>query len=107
MALSAVDRKFYQKMGVCPECRKETLFGDEKACLKCRAIKYAKCRQFRKEHPRYDADRRMIQYKERANNHQCTACGLQLDDDSKYKMCPKCLNRNRINLRRSRATRGV
>ena len=28
-------RKFYRSMGVCPRCRKESLYGDEKVCIEC------------------------------------------------------------------------
>lgn len=100
------DRKFFQSLKICPACKKERLYGDEKECLSCRTIKYAYCRNFRKKHPGYDKDRRRNEYMKRSEKHQCTACGIQLEEDYQFKMCPKCLNRNKINLRRSRAARG-
>ena len=103
----ALDRRFYQQMGVCPVCRKESLFGDEKECLECRATKYIESRKFRIKHPNYHSEWRRNLYKKRSENHQCTYCGIDLDDDYKFKMCPKCLNKNKLLLRKSRARRGI
>ena len=33
-------RKLYQKYRVCPRCRKNNFFGDEKNCLECAAKQY-------------------------------------------------------------------
>ena len=35
------DRKWYIENGICPVCRDNFLFGDEKVCLECGASKYA------------------------------------------------------------------
>lgn len=101
------DRRFYQSIGICPNCHKERLYGDEKECLKCCSEKYAYLRKFREEHPDYDKNKRAITYKKRSLNHQCTQCGVQLDTDYKYKMCSKCLIRARVNLKLSRERRGM
>ena len=33
-------RNFYKKIGICPQCRKEKLFGDEQQCISCRQKRY-------------------------------------------------------------------
>lgn len=102
-----LDVKFYQKMGVCPMCRKNDLLGDEKYCPECRAIKYVWQVKWRKEHPNYAKEKRKEVYRQRSLNHQCTYCGIQLEKDYSFKMCPKCLCKNRIKLKKSRAMRGI
>ena len=99
--------KFYQKMGVCPMCRKTTLIGEEKFCPDCRAIKYTWQIKWRKEHPNYNKEKRRELYQMRSEMHLCTYCGIQLTDDYRFKMCPKCLNKTKMQLRRSRAKRGL
>ena len=105
------NRQFYQSLGICPECRKEKLFGDEKECLECRVKKYISVRKYRKEHPRYDADKRLILYRQRSNDHQCTYCGLPLDDDYQFKMCTKCRRKSNMQLqayrKRKRLENGI
>lgn len=32
---NAETRKFYQSMGICPRCRKNNLYGNEKVCIEC------------------------------------------------------------------------
>lgn len=106
MTEKTLDRRFYQKMGVCPVCRKESLFGDEKECPECRVIKYIESKKFRAKHPDYHAKRRMNLYKNRVANHECTYCGKPLDDDYKFRMCVKCRIKQNNYLRLSRERRG-
>ena len=101
------DREFLQSLSLCPVCGKEKLMGDEKECLMCRAYKYGKLYRFRLEHPNYAKEHRMNTYYKHVENHECTNCGVKLEDDYKYKMCEKCLRRARNNLRRSRQSRGM
>lgn len=105
--MATSDREFFQNIGICPVCRKRKLIGDEKECLNCRTIKYSKNRKWVNEHPNYHSEWRMNKYNERSKNHQCTYCGTPLDDDYKFKMCPKCLNKSKLTLQRSRARRGI
>lgn len=99
-------RAFYQSISICPVCRKEKLFGDEKECLLCRAKKYDYLIKFRADNPTYAKDHRKQTYYRRVENHECTYCGAKLEDGYEYRMCEKCLRKQRNNLRRSRESRG-
>ena len=101
------DRRFYQSIGICPVCHKEPLFGEEKECQKCQTIRYARVIKWRKEHPGYDKNKRKERYHKRLDNHECTYCGQKLDDNYEFKMCPKCLIKSRLSVKRSRERRGV
>ena len=96
-------RQLLQEAGICPDCLNERLYGDEKVCELCKAKKYATLRDFRKKHPDYDKNKRKITYHDRVENHQCTQCGVQLEDGYAYKMCQRCLVKNRNSLRVRRA----
>lgn len=101
------DRRFFQSIGICPVCCKEKLFGEEKECQQCQAKRYARVIKWRKEHPGYDKLKRMQTYYKHIANHECSICGTKLDTDYKFKSCPKCLAKNKINLKRSRERRKV
>lgn len=101
------DRRFYQSIGICPVCKKEKLFGEEKECQACQANRYYRVLNYRRKHPKYDKIKRMETYYRRSEKHQCTNCGIQLANDYQYKMCPKCQTKNKLALRRSRERRGL
>lgn len=84
----------YQENGVCPKCRTNALFGDEKTCLECRVkacesmerVRNGKGRELaNKEHSEYAR----AKYKERSELGICTRCGKKKPDEG-YKTCRAC-----------------
>lgn len=102
---NATDRETYhwmQENRICPCCRKEALFSNEKSCLECRArktnnnaIRLSRNEQeIRKQIAIRDSNR----YQNRKELGLCVACGKE--NNSKYAVCKKC--RIKRNARRTR-----
>lgn len=87
-------RHWYQDHGICPRCRKNDLFGDEKVCLECGAKEYGITMRSRerlgKEHynNRHNEWARK-EHKRRIEQGICTRCGKR-KVDSGYKTCGIC-----------------
>lgn len=98
-------RGFYRKIGICPVCRKESLFGEERQCIECREKAYARRNPYTEEQrERYNSRVRSRQkslYHERAENGICTRCGKRKADSGRKK-CGAC--REKENQRRRKYT---
>lgn len=99
------NREFYKKLGICPECRKEKLFGDEKRCISCREKQYKRRKDQMEEQKRKYSEnfkkKQKERYKERSENGICTRCGKRKAENGKKK-CRICLEKNAEAHRRKR-----
>lgn len=91
------NKKFYRDNGICPVCRKEKVFGDEKQCISCRQKAYERRKPLTDEQKeRYGSHFRKQQnslYRERAENGICTRCGKRTAEKGKKK-CRICLDKD-------------
>ena len=87
------DYQFYKRMGICPSCRKEKLFGTEGYCVVCKAYFAMKQQEKRDKNPEEERKKHRESVKrlayQRRENGQCYVCGRILKD-LKYKACPYC-----------------
>lgn len=88
------NRAFYISVRVCPYCRKETLFGEERQCIECREKAYARRKPYTEEqreryNNRFRSQQRSL-YRERAEKGICTRCGKRKPIKGKKK-CKPCL----------------
>lgn len=110
------DRVFYQSIGICPVCKKNKLFGDEKQCIECREKNYARRKKLTEEARAavYAANNERAKriYAERAKAGICTRCGKKKAVDGRKK-CMRCLieesekKRAKYTVRKDREERGV
>lgn len=95
---------FYISIGICPRCKKEKLYGDERACLTCSAERYG--RQLNRNRERANEVHRKSSkkiYDESSANGICTRCNKRKAEEGK-KCCKMC-NQRRNEYRR--AKRGI
>lgn len=91
-------RKWYQENGICPRCRKNKLFGDEKNCIECVSYSYTLImpkREMNREH--YNQMHREWSkrtHQEMIENGICTRCRKRKADYG-YKTCGICRDKNR------------
>lgn len=98
-------RQWYQSNGICPVCKKEKLFGDEKECPVCAAKKYEITMRSRKKHgtEHYNSNHAEWQkkkYHERIKLGICARCGKRKADYG-YKTCGICRMKGRKSKLRS------
>lgn len=96
-------RKFLISIGICPICRKEKLFGDEKSCIICRGSrgKYNITEEQRKKYNEKFRIKQKIVYQNRSDNGICTRCGKRKAAAGRKK-CNICLEKN-ANIKRNKA----
>lgn len=100
------DRKelvnWYKDNKICPICRKNSLFGEEKACVECSAKSYAsRMAKYYANPEEFKARDRIEQKKireKRAANGLCVYCG-KVKSDENFKTCTKCRNKQKIKKR--------
>lgn len=90
---------WYIEHHVCPRCKKEKLFGDEKACPECRA-KYAEAEANRREVGgdelrKYKNEYEKSLYKRRKEQGLCPKCGKRKPTDG-YVICGVCNAKQRM-----------
>lgn len=89
-------RVFMRSIGVCPYCRKEKLYGDERRCIECSAKAFAYAKPLTEEQKiRYGNNFKEYQrnlYRERADQGICTKCGKR-KAKHKRKKCANCLDK--------------
>lgn len=107
---ASLDRKFYLDNGICPYCRKEKIFNNERSCPECRAKRTNIAMASREKHRiEYNAKlrkSRAIQRKNRKELKICTRCGKRNVLDG-HSYCEKCLIRQREYGRRKREINGI
>lgn len=103
------NREFCRKLGICPECGKEKLFGIEKQCILCREKKNERRKKETEEQKkRYKENFKKRQrevYKERSEKGICTKCGKRKAFQNRKK-CGICLEKDREIQRKVREKRG-
>lgn len=91
-----LERKYYQENHVCPNCRKNSILGDEKICPECLAKESERSMNNRnREH--YNLIHRewsKIEYERRKENGICTRCGKR-NADYNFFTCGICRNKDR------------
>lgn len=98
---AALERKFYQSQRICPECRKNKLFGDEKQCPECNAKFYSQVilqrEKNREEYNAYYRAWRKKTFKERKEAGICIRCGKRKAEEgfSTCKLCREKANKTR------------
>lgn len=88
----------YIKLGICPSCRQNTLFGDERSCPECASDSYKRRMSFSKEHK--NAIQREWSKKTHAEMIEkgiCTRCRKRKADGG-FKTCTMC--RDKTNRRK-------
>lgn len=111
------DRVWYIENGICPVCRKQKLFGDERSCLECSAKNYAFQQRYdketlRKREKKYAGRRKEIR-EEYFKNGICFHCRKRKIEEGKKK-CRFCLDKDaelhrnrRVNLRNVQVAKGM
>ena len=93
------DRKWYIENGICPVCRDNFLFGDEKVCLECGASKYAETMKSRERLGREHYNKVHKDWSKRTHHEMiqkgiCTRCRKRKADYG-YKTCGICRDKGR------------
>ena len=76
MTQQTINKHYYKRIGVCPYCHKNRLFGEEKSCPECRAksTEYSRKRD-RISYNKTHAEWSKKTYEERKSKGICTRCG--------------------------------
>lgn len=88
------ERHWYQRHGICPRCRKNDLFGDEKVCPECSAKGYVNTMRSRerlgkKHYNNKHNEWARKEHQRRIEQGICTRCGKRKADNG-YKTCGIC-----------------
>lgn len=100
--------KFYQSIGICPQCRKNELYGSEKLCPECKAY-FA---EYHAKHPKSQASVDRMKAQKRKLHKQsiidgiCTKCRRMKAVSGKTK-CYSCLERERISAQKYRERKAL
>lgn len=90
-------RNFYISIGICPECRKNRLFGDERSCIECKAKKAVYNKTYHSKHAERDknkcSDYNKKVYRDRIGKGICTRCGKRKAEPMRKK-CRLCLDKD-------------
>ena len=88
------DYYWYQEHGICPYCKTNNLFGDEYACIECRAKKNTYSAFYRERNrAEYNAKARKanrITYYKLRDAGLCVECRRKVDDPEKHSKCDWC-----------------
>ncbi|MBR2408950.1 MAG: hypothetical protein IKB07_08340 [Lachnospiraceae bacterium] len=96
---------YYISIGICPRCRKEKLYGDERACLLCNADRYK--RDLKRDRERYNEIHRKSSkkiYHESSAKGICTRCNKRKAAEGQ-KRCKMCIEK--VNEYRRKKSTGV
>lgn len=85
-------RNMYISHGVCPICKKNSIFGDEKSCPECRVknLMYTRKANVNRKHK---SDMAKKIYNERKAEGICVKCGKNRSENGRVK-CKKCLEKD-------------
>lgn len=90
-------RKLLREIGICPQCQKNSLIGEQKICLEClarQAERRAKHKQiFTEEQKKKRNQVAKKRYQDRVEKGLCTRCGIFKADYGKKK-CKICLDKD-------------
>lgn len=112
MTQQTLNKHYYKHIGICPNCRRERLIGDEKSCPECRAKAYAY--RLKRDRDRYNQVHAIWSkktYADRKAKGLCTRCGKRKAKQGQFR-CEYCISKDsetrRIrNCHLSRYERGV
>lgn len=90
MTQQTMNKHYYIKIGICPHCHKNRLFGEEKSCPECRAksTEYALKRN-RIEYNKNHAEWARKTYVERKSKGICVRCGKRraINGETRCSIC--------------------
>jgi hypothetical protein len=105
------NREYCLRHDICPICKRNKIFGDEKWCPECRAKKYnSLCTRLATDSEYYEhrlekirnSNHKRLEF--RRSNNLCSRCGKPLSDyDNGFVNCKKCRVRNMLRNRNYRA----
>lgn len=87
-------RAFFKNIGICPICRKNKLFGDEKSCLECRAKRIQK-KNITEEYLESRRKKQREKHRYCVENGICTRCHKRKAVYNRKK-CEICLEYDRV-----------
>ena len=90
------DYQFYKGLGVCTQCKKNPIFGNESRCPECKA--YQAEWMITHKNKKRDYEKTKERMNKRRKQGVCFKCGGKLTDG--YKTCIRC--RERIKIYRAR-----
>lgn len=85
-------RKLFLRYGVCPECKKNQLFGDERTCPECRARKIQSNAEWKIKNPekaKIQHNKANDKYKAKMRAQGLCICGRKRGD-ARYLYCERC-----------------
>lgn len=99
-------REFLKKIGICPRCGENKLFGDEKECPECLAKMYELNKKYKKN-SNYNYKewyKKDVDYLKK--NGLCISCRKKKAAEGKAS-CERCLIKNKIRAEESRLKKGI
>ena len=111
MTQQTLNRHYYKRIGICPYCRRNKLYGEEGSCPECRAknTEY-KRKKDKKHYNRVHAEWSMT-YNDRKEKGICVRCGKRNAKEG-YVRCERCMKKDEAarhsrNFHLSRYERGL
>ena len=91
------DKEFRRKLGLCPRCGKNKLYGDERNCLECRVVNAKYDTRDRKSREYRDLQNATMKRLRAQRKEQgiCTTCGKN-NTDGVHSNCEYCRAKKRI-----------
>lgn len=91
MTQQGLNKRYYKRIGRCPYCLKEKIYGDEKSCPECRAknAEYSKKRD-RVHYNKVHAEWSKKVYEERKSKGLCVRCGKNRAKEGQCR-CEACI----------------
>ena len=112
-------KKFMKSIGICPECKKEKLFGQEKQCISCREKRRKRKPPTDEQRQKYNKsfrEKQNLLYRQRIEQGFCGECGKRKIEQGRSR-CRICLQKNaeisrkkrmeKINIREYRKANGL
>lgn len=91
MTQKTLNRHYYKRIGRCPYCGREKLYGEEKSCPECRAKSSAySMRRDRIKYNKNHADWSRKTYEERKQQGICIRCGKHKAKEGQCR-CEYCI----------------
>lgn len=86
---------WYKSRGICVNCHQENAIRGKVHCPNCNDDRNLKAIEYWNENKNSINSKRRQLRQYRIKNKLCTKCGSNLSDDYNYKMCSKCLKREK------------
>lgn len=98
------DREFYISIHICPNCRKNELYGTEKSCPECRAKHCDQMGNWKAANPdarKKECETHKVLYDKRKESGTCTKCGIRKSRTGKTQ-CEYCAAKSREYMKKYR-----